>query len=374
MSLILTDEEQSLRESVRRFVTERTPLSAIRELIDAGQPYDPAVWKQLTAQLGLASLLIPEDYGGVGAGCAALAVALQELGAGLVPSPLLPSAVLAAGALLRLDDEAAREEYLPGIASGDLIATLAITGGRRGLGAPGERRSGDHVTATGSGDEVTLTGQVSPVLGGAFADLLLIPAGNAETISLYAVGAGATGLTREPLAGLDHTRPLARIRLDRTPARALAGDAGAALAAADDLANLALAAEQIGAMAACLAMTSEYAKLRVAFGQPIGAFQAVKHRLADMETAWELAHAAVRDAARAADADPARFPAAASVARVLTSGPYFTAAADTIQLHGGIGFTWEHDAHLYYKNAMSGRVLLGGPGDQLDRLAVTLGM
>jgi alkylation response protein AidB-like acyl-CoA dehydrogenase len=212
------------------------------------------------------------------------------------------------------------------------------------------------------------------VLSGAFADVLLIPAGHAETISLYAVGAGATGLTREPLAGLDHTRPLARIRLDRTPARALAGDAGVALAAADDLANLALAAEQVGAMAACLAMTSEYAKLRVAFGQPIGAFQAVKHRLADMETAWELAHAAVRDAARAADADPARFPAAASVARVLTSGPYFTAAADTIQLHGGIGFTWEHDAHLYYKNAMSGRVLLGGPGDQLDRLATTLGM
>ena len=125
-------------------------------------------------------------------------------------------------------------------------------------------------------------------------------------------------------------------------------------------------------MAACLAMTSEYAKLRVAFGQPIGAFQAVKHRLADMETAWELSHAAVREAARTADEEPDRFSAAASVARVLTSVPYFTAAADTIQLHGGIGYTWEHDAHLFYKNALSGKVLLGGPGDQLDRLAATL--
>jgi alkylation response protein AidB-like acyl-CoA dehydrogenase len=121
-------------------------------------------------------------------------------------------------------------------------------------------------------------------------------------------------------------------------------------------------------------MTSEYAKLRVAFGQPIGAFQAVKHRLADMETAWELSRAALREAARTADEDPGAFSAAASVARVLTSGPYFTAAADTIQLHGGIGFTWEHDAHLYYKNAMAGKLLLGGPDDQLDRLAATLGM
>jgi alkylation response protein AidB-like acyl-CoA dehydrogenase len=127
-------------------------------------------------------------------------------------------------------------------------------------------------------------------------------------------------------------------------------------------------------MAACLAMTTEYAKLRVAFGQPIGAFQGVKHRLADMETAWELGHAALRSAARSADESPADFPRDAAAARVLISGPYFTAAADTIELHGGIGFTWEHDAHLYYKNALSGKVLLGGPADQLDRLASALGM
>jgi alkylation response protein AidB-like acyl-CoA dehydrogenase len=121
-------------------------------------------------------------------------------------------------------------------------------------------------------------------------------------------------------------------------------------------------------------MTTDYAKLRVAFGQPIGAFQAVKHRLADVETAWELGHAALRAAARSADEEPASFSADAAVARVLISGPYFAAAADTIQLHGGIGFTWEHDAQLYYKNALSGKVLLGGRGDQLDRLAATLGI
>jgi len=375
MSLVLSAEEQSLRDSVRRFVAERSPLPAIRELIDAGEPYDPAVWKQLAGQLGLASLIIGEEYGGAAAGHSALAVALSELGAGLVPSPLLPSAVLAAGALLHLDDEAARNELLPGIASGELVATLAMKGageaggGPRGLGEPG-----GHITATGSGAAVTLTGELAPVLGGAQASVLLVPAAGAETVAIYLVDGTADGLSRDPLTTVDHTRAAARIRLDHTPARPLAGDAGRALAAAADLANLALAAEQNGAMATCLAMTSEYARLRVAFGQPIGAFQGVKHRLADMETAWELSHAAVREAARTADEDPERFSAAASVARVLTSVPYFTAAADTIQLHGGIGYTWEHDAHLFYKNALSGKVLLGGPGDQLDRLAATLGI
>ena len=368
MSLILSADEQALRDSVRRFVADRSPLSAVRELIAAGEPYDLGVWKQLAAQLGLAGLTIPEEYGGAGAGHAAMAVALQELGAGLVPSPLLASAVLAAGTLLRLDDEAVRRDLLPGIASGELVATLAITGADIGLAA------GGRVTAAGSGEQATLTGELAPVLNGAQADVLLIPAAAGDEVGIYLVDAGAPGLTRVALTTADPTRALARIALAETPARALAGDGAGALAAAADLANLALAAEQCGAMAACLAMTTEYAKLRVAFGQPIGAFQGVKHRLADMETAWELAHATLRAAARSADEDPGSFAADASVARVMVSGPYFTAAADTIHLHGGIGFTWEHDAHLFYKNALSGKVLLGGPGDQLDRLAGTLGV
>jgi alkylation response protein AidB-like acyl-CoA dehydrogenase len=374
MSLILSADEQALRDSVRRFVADRSPLSAVRELIAAGEPYDLGVWKQLTAQLGLAGLTIPEEYGGAGAGHAAMVVALQELGAGLVPSPLLASAVLAAGTLLRLDDEAVRRDLLPGIASGELVATLAITGADIGLAAGGLGTGGGRVTAAGSGEQATLTGELAPVLNGAQADVLLIPAAAGDEVGIYLVDAGAPGLTRVALTTADPTRALARIALAETPARALAGDGAGALAAAADLANLALAAEQCGAMAACLAMTTEYAKLRVAFGQPIGAFQGVKHRLADMETAWELAHATLRAAARSADEDPGSFAADASVARVMVSGPYFTAAADTIHLHGGIGFTWEHDAHLFYKNALSGKVLLGGPGDQLDRLAGTLGV
>jgi alkylation response protein AidB-like acyl-CoA dehydrogenase len=362
MALILTDEEQALADSVRKFVADRSPLTSLRHLIASGEPYDADVWKQMTAQLGLAGLSIPEGYGGVGAGYSALSVALTELGAGLVASPLLAS-MLAAEVLLRLNDETAKVELLPRIAGGELIATLAVAS-----------RAGGHVTVSGSGDGVTLTGTVSPVLNGAEASVLLVPAEADSGTSVYLVDGGAAGLTRTRLTAVDHSRSLARVTLDGTPARPLAGDAAAALAAAQDLANLALASESAGAMKACLDMTASYARIRVAFGQPIGAFQAVKHRLADMEKSWELGNAALRDAARAGDATPGRFSAAASVARVLLATAYAEAAVDTVQLHGGIGFTWEHDAHLYYKNGLSNKVLLGGPSDQLDRLADSLGI
>jgi alkylation response protein AidB-like acyl-CoA dehydrogenase len=361
MALILTDDEQALAESVRKFVADRSPLTSLRQLMASGQPYDADVWKQLSAQLGLSGLAIPESYGGAGAGVSALSVALTELGAGLVASPLL-AGVLAAHALLRLDDSEARSELLPQIAAGELIATLALTSGL-----------GGHVTASGDG-AVTLTGSVSPVVNGAEASVLLIPAVADGGAVICLVSADAAGMTRTRLTAIDHSRSLARIELRGTPARALAGDGAAALAAAQDLGNLALAAESAGAMRACLEMTSDYAKIRVAFGQPIGAFQAVKHRLADMEKSWELGNAALRDAARAGDEEPGRFPVAASVARVLLAESYGEASVDTVHLHGGIGFTWEHDAHLYYKNGLSNKVLLGAPGEQLDRLADSLGI
>ncbi len=189
-------------------------------------------------------------------------MALTELGAGLVASPLLGS-VLAAEVLLRLADDAASRELLPQIAAGEIIATLALTSG-----------IGGHVTASGSGDAVTLTGSVSPVLNGAEASVLLVPAEGASGPVICLVDAAAAGLTRTRLTAVDHSRSLARISLSGTPARALSGDATAALAAAQDLGNLAIAAESAGAMRACIEMTSSYARIRVAFGQPIGAFQA----------------------------------------------------------------------------------------------------
>ena len=353
MALILNEEEEQFRLSVRRFVAERSPLTKLRELMSSGQPYDADVWKQLSA-LGLTGLIIPVEHGGAEAGNSILSVALTELGAGLVASPLL-AVTLAAGTLLRLDDDQAKARLLPGIASGELIATLAAGG-----------------TGTVRADGDVLTGEIAPVLNAAQADVLLVPAVTGDIVALFEVAAGTPGLEVTPLRSLDHSRSLARVRLDGAPGVRLAGDAAAALGSATDLANLAIASEQLGGMGACLEMTTEYAKIRIAFGRPIGAFQGVKHKLADVATAWELAHALVRDAARAADERPAEFAAAAAAARVLTSAPYFEAASATVRLHGGIGFTWEHDAHLYYKNAMAGEVLFGTPDEQLDRLAAAL--
>jgi alkylation response protein AidB-like acyl-CoA dehydrogenase len=358
MALILSGDEEQFRDSVRRVVAERSPLPKLRELMSSGQPFDADVWKQLSA-LGLPALVIPAEHGGAEAGYSVLSVALGELGAGLVASPLLAS-TLAAGTLLRLGDEAAKARLLPGIASGELIATLA---------------SGGTGTARADGD--TLTGEISPVLNAAQAGVLLVPAvdgpaTDGKATVLFEVDAAAPGVRVTPLPALDHSRSLARVTLDGAAGRRLDGDAAAALGFAQDLANLALASEQLGAMAACLSMTAEYAKIRIAFGRPIGSFQGVKHRLAELWTSWELAHAALRAAARAADERPADFPRAASVARIAVSASYVDAAVATVQLHGGIGFTWEHDAHLYQKNAMSQHALFGGPGEQLDRLTALL--
>ena len=353
MALILNEDEEQFRQSVRRFVAERSPLTKLRELMSSGQPFDTDVWKQLSA-LGLTGLIIPAEHGGAEAGYSILSVALTELGAGLVASPLL-AGTLAAGTLLRLDDQQAAARLLPGIASGELIATLAAGG-----------------TGTARADGGVLTGEITPVLNAAQADVLLIPAVDGEAVALFEVAAGTPGLEVTPLPSLDHSRSLARVRLDGAQGRRLAGDAAAALGFATDLANLAIASEQLGSMGACLEVTTEYAKIRAAFGRPIGAFQGVKHRLAELRTTWELAHAALRDAARAGDSRPADFPRAASVARIGVSASYVDAAIATIQLHGGIGFTWEHDAHLYHKNAISQHALFGGPSEQLDRLSALL--
>ena len=353
MALILNEDEEQFRQSVRRFVAERSPLPKLRELMSSGQPFDTDVWKQLSA-LGLTGLIIPAEQGGAEAGYSVLSVAFTELGAGLVASPLL-ACTLAAGTVARLDDERARTRLLPGIASGELIAALAAGG-----------------TGTAHADGDVLTGEIAPVLNAAQADVLLIPAVAGDATVLFEVAAGTPGLEVTPLPSLDHSRSLARVRLDGAPGTRLAGDAAAALGFAADLANLAIASEQLGAMGACLEATTEYAKIRVAFGRPIGAFQGVKHRLAELRTTWELAHAALRDAARAADERPADFPRAASVARIAVSASYVDAAVATIQLHGGIGFTWEHDAHLYHKNAISQHALFGGPAEQLDRLTAQL--
>ena len=353
MNLLLNDEQRMLQDAVRRFVADRSPMRQVREVIASEAAFSVDVWHGLARDLGLAGLVIPTRFGGAGATQTDLSVVLAELGAGLVPSPLLASGVLATGLLLQLDDEAARGELLPGIASGERIGTVCLADG--------------SVSSTGD----RLRGEVSPVINGAEADFLLV----ATRDGVYLVEADAAGLKRCRLTAVDHTRSLARVVFEEVQGRRLAGETASAVDTLRNLANLALASEQCGGMARCLSMTTEYAKVRYAFGQPIGAFQGVKHRL-DRHTDWELAHAALREATRCADSDSdqAGLTVAAAVARALASSAYMQAAADTIELHGGIGYTWDYDAHLYYKNALSNKVLFGDPNAQLDRLADALGL
>ncbi|MFG1948466.1 acyl-CoA dehydrogenase family protein [Nonomuraea sp. NPDC048826] len=369
MSLIFTGDQKSLAETVRRFVAQRTPMPKVREVVGGDRAYDQEVWSRLAGDLGLAGLTIPEEYGGVGATQADLSAALRELGAGLVPSPLV-ACVLTAGALLALDDEEVKRELLPRLAEGALVGAVAVS-------EPGDRRwipAQPATTATGSGDGVTLSGAKTAVLNGAEADVLLVQAAGPDGVGLYLVRSSADGLTVRKDKGVDPTRSSATVTFDGTPARLVAGDAVAALDHVADLANLAIAAEQCGAMLACLTMTTEFAKVRYTFGQPIGAYQGVKHKLADMYNLWALSDAALREAARAADEEPAKLGVAAAAARTLASPGYLAAAKNTMLLHGGIGFTWEHDAHFYYKNAIAGNVLAGDADYQQDRLADKLGV
>jgi alkylation response protein AidB-like acyl-CoA dehydrogenase len=369
--LIDNEDQRALAASVRRFVARRTPLAAVREVaLSSPHPYDQGVWRGLAIELGLAGLVIPVEYGGDGGTQADLASALRELGAGLVPSPLLASAVLSAGTLLALDDEEAKKNWLPRIASGQVVLALAVSEPGPGAWIP----SAPTTAASDADGDVALTGTKTAVVNGAEADAILVQATSPAGTGVYLVARGARGLSARPTRCMDATRSVATVTLDATPAVRVAGDAEAALDHAANLVNLAIAAEQVGAMRACVDLTAGYAKTRYSFGNPIGAYQGVKHRLADMYTDWALADAALRKATEASAAGSTSLAAAAAAARVLSSPAYVNAAKYTMLLHGGIGFTWEHDAHLYYKNAVTSNVLFGGPEYQQSRLADKIGL
>ncbi|MCU1641345.1 MAG: acyl-CoA dehydrogenase [Nocardia sp.] len=362
MSLIFTEDQLALSRSVEAFVARRAPLHKVRELITARRIYDPDIWQGLSKELGLTGLLIPELYGGAEASRADLSVALRALGAGLVPSPLLSSGVMAAGLLLALDDDVVNKESLPWIATGALVATVAVSEGTETPWIP----ITPATTARPSGNGATLHGTKTAVLDGSTADLLLVQATGPGGVGIYSTHRSARGVTVDIDRGVDLTRDTATIHFDNAPATPVAGDAARALDRMVDLVNLAVAAEQVGAMRTCLDMTTVYATIRYSFGQPIGAYQGVKHKLADMYNLWALSDAALRTAATASDE---RLPVAAAAARARTGPSYLTVATNTVLLHGGIGFTWEHDAHLFYRNAIAGKSLLGGLDYQLDRLA-----
>jgi alkylation response protein AidB-like acyl-CoA dehydrogenase len=359
VSIAFTQEHDNLRESVRRFLEQRSTTQDIRRLMESQDTYDPAVWKQLAQQMGLPGIAIPEEYGGSGYGIIEQVIILEEMGRALLPAPYFSSAILAATALLESADEAACRELLPGIADGSATATLAWV---EKLGAWDiTARIGARAAATTDG--WSLTGHKTLVLDATTASLVLVVAATPAGPSLFAVVPGAAGMTSGPLKTLDSTRAFGSIEFDATPARLIGTDGAAAevLQRTLQIAAVALAAEQAGTAERCLEISVEYSKLRVQYGRPIGSFQALKHRFVDLLLEIETAKSAVYFAAAAAAEGDPELPLVASMAKASASDALVHAASELIQFHGGIGFTWEHDAHLYFRRAKTTEQFLGSP-------------
>jgi alkylation response protein AidB-like acyl-CoA dehydrogenase len=371
MNFAFSDEQEELRTAVRRFLAEKSPETEVRRLMETTEGYDPAVWRQMADQLGLQSLTIPEEFGGSGFTYVELLVVLEEMGAALLCAPFFSSVALAANALLTSGDDEAKKSYLPGIASGETIATLAITedNGKWDFG-------GIELAATKKGDGWVLDGHKMFVIDGHVANLIIVAARTAAGVTLFAVAGDAPGLTRTALPTMDQTRKQARLEFSGTPATLIGTDGGAeaGLSKTLDLAAVALAAEQVGGAQHVLDASVEYAKTRIQFGRPIGSFQAIKHKCADMLLEVESAKSAAYYAAWAAAEDSDELPVVASLAKSYCSEAYFHSAAENIQIHGGIGFTWEHPAHLYFKRAKSSELLLGDPSYHRELLAQRIGI
>jgi alkylation response protein AidB-like acyl-CoA dehydrogenase len=322
-------------------------------------------------QLGLQAMTIPESMGGAGFGYVELLVVLEEMGAALLCAPYFSTVALATNALLCSKDEVAQKQWLPTIASGETIATLATTedSGRWELDAV-------STSATKADGGWRLNGHKSFVLDGHTAALVLVAARTDAGLSLFAVESGASGLTRTPLATMDQTRKQARLVFEDTPATLVGrdGDAAPGLERTLQLACVALAAEQVGGAQRVLDNAVDYAKNRMQFGRPIGSFQAIKHKCADMLLEVESSKSAAYYGAWAAATDDEELPLAASLAKSYCSDAYFHCAGENIQIHGGIGFTWEHHAHLYFKRAKSSELLLGDPAYHRELLAQRLGI
>ncbi|HEY5335454.1 MAG TPA: acyl-CoA dehydrogenase family protein [Mycobacteriales bacterium] len=367
----LSDEQRSLRAVARQFCEQQFSESDVRTLMDTDDGFDRGVWRRLGRDVGLLGLSFPPQYGGAGAGLVDLALVAEELGRAVAPVPFVGTVGLAATALRAAADAGTGEEateLLARIADGEAVVALAATDAR-GAWAPAQ----PTVTAAETDGAWRLSGVQAHVVDGAAADAVLVLAGVDGGQGLFHVESAAAGLVREPQSGLDLTRRQARLRYRDTPAVLLAEPAvaAAAVAAARDTAAVILAAEAVGGAQRLLDMSVEYARTRLQFGRTIGSFQAVKHRCADMLVEVEHARSVAYHAAFAADAgtDADETRLAADLATVVSAETYLQVAKSTVQVHGGIGFTWEHPTHLYYKRAVSDAALLGGRAAAVDRLA-----
>jgi alkylation response protein AidB-like acyl-CoA dehydrogenase len=371
VNFAFSEEQEELRRIVKQFLDSKSDEAAVREQMETETGFDAAVWNQMGTEMGLQGLIIPEEFGGSGFSYVELIVVLEEMGRSLLCAPYFSTVVLAGNALTHSGDDAAKKALLPGIAAGETIATLAFTeeNGRWD-------EEGVTTTATADGDDYKLNGTKMFVLDGHTADVLIVAARTAKGVSLFHTTGDAAGVTRTPLSTMDQTRKQAKVEFADTPATLIGTDGGGwdTLSTVLDLAAVALAAEQVGGAQMCLDMSVEYAKVRVQFGRPIGSFQAIKHKCADMLLEVESAKSAAYYAGWCAAEMNDELPSVACLAKAYCSEAYFHAAAENIQIHGGIGFTWEHPAHLYFKRAKSSELLFGDPTYHRELLAQRIGI
>jgi len=369
MKFSFSDEQEEFRSGLRRFLDDKSPTSAVRRLMETEDGYDRDVWHSLSRDLGLTAIHTPEAYGGQGFGISELGIVCEEMGRTLLCAPFFASTVLATTAILKAGAEHQKRALLPSLAGGETIATLAVVENTGQWNV-----DGIATTARRAGDEYRLTGTKSFVLDGRVADQFIVVARHPNSIgtdgvSFFTVAHDAPGLVCQPLKTLDMTRKLARVTLSDVPAEML-GEEGAGARALEetlDIAAICLANEMVGGAARLLESAIDYAKLRYQFGRPIASFQSLKHKAADMLLDVELAKSAAYYAAAAVDEGNEDLPAIASLAKAAAGDAYMQTAVHTVQIHGGIGFTWDNDTHLWFKRAKSSQVFLGTSTDHRER-------
>lgn len=367
MNFEFSEDQQLLRDQARKFLAERASPARVRRILESDTPYDAELWRDM-GELAWPGTAIPEAHGGAGYGYLELCVLAEELGRSLAPTPFSSSVYLATETILLAGTPAQQKHWLPRLAAGTAIGCLALSEGPRPP-TPASLASAvarDHVT-----------GVKLPVADGDVADLAVVAAHDGRdprSLSLFLVDLHGPGVGRETVATIDPTRSHARLTFESAPAEPLGapGQGGALLEHLHDRAAVLVAFEQVGGAQAAMDMARQYALERFAFGRPIGSFQAIKHRLADMYVAIELARSNAYYGAWTLSTGAPELPVAAAAARVSATEAFFLAAKENIQIHGGMGFTWEFDCHMYYRRAKLLALSLGSARRWKDTLITRL--
>lgn len=351
MNFDFSDDLKSLRAEAQKFLRRRCPPASVRRILDGVAAYDVELWREL-AGMGWTGAAIPEAYGGAGLGHLGLCVLAEELGSALAPVPFSSTVYLAAEAIMIAGSDAQKTRWLPRLASGEAIGTLALAEG------PGKADPGKLRTTYRNG---TVSGHKLPVADGAEADVAVVVAQAERGLTLALVELGASGIERAPIETIDPTRAHARIGFSGAAAEPLGepGNGASLLRRIEDRAAVLFAFEQVGGAQRALDMARDFALERYAFGRPIGSFQAIKHKLADVYVATELARSNAYYGAWALSRDAAELPLAAAAARISANAAHFLAAKENIQVHGGMGYTWDADCHLHYRRAKLLSLALG---------------